>query len=527
MLEPTVLQVGLAETAGTLLEHRGERENPGILLDFGVEIHGGVRLLTIAEDGRAQAAIRLRFGESASEAMTPVGDAGATNDHSVREMVVPIVNLSDMTFGQTGFRFVYLELLEEQAALWMKAVVAVAIYRDLSYIGRFSCADPLLGRIFDTAAYTAQLCMQRLIWDGIKRDRLVWVGDLYPECLAVLSVFGETALLEESLDFVRRETPLPGWMNGLPSYSAWWLLNVWELYWYSGEKRYLEQERQYVTELLLQICTCVEADGGLTLPQYFFDWPTNGTQAAMQGNRALFCRALLVGERIGNLYGDAVLSACCHRAAERLRTAPGEAGGYKQTAAWLLLQKFPDPDGTLQKTLLTDGAAGWSTFMSYFLLEATARWGGMTAALRALRDYYGGMLSVGATTFWEDFDVSWLPGAAPLDQWPPQGKDIHGNYGRFCYTGLRHSLCHGWSSGPVPFLLHDVLGVRWELPGGRRMKIAPSLGDLLYAEGSCPTVAGTVTVRCERAGDGTVCAYVTAPSEICVESGDGVRLVRE
>ena len=38
----------------------------GVLLDFGTELHGGIRLLCDSDYG---ARIRLRFGESASEAM--------------------------------------------------------------------------------------------------------------------------------------------------------------------------------------------------------------------------------------------------------------------------------------------------------------------------------------------------------------------------------------------------------------------------------------------------------------------------
>lgn len=41
----------------------------------------------------------------------------------------------------------------------------------------------------------------------------------------------------------------------------------------------------------------------------------------------------------------------------------------------------------------------------------------------------------------------------------PEGKvDIHGAYGDYCYNGYRHSLCHGWSSGPCPWLTEHVLG---------------------------------------------------------------------
>ena len=60
------------------------------------------------------------------------------------------------------------------------------------------------------------------------------------------------------------------------------------------------------------------------------------------------------------------------------------------------------------------------------------------------------MLSRGATTFWEDFDISWLDGSGRIDEIPdPEKKDLHADYGRFCYKGLRHSLCHGWSAVPA------------------------------------------------------------------------------
>ena len=54
------------------------------------------------------------------------------------------------------------------------------------------------------------------------------------------------------------------------------------------------------------------------------------------------------------------------------------------------------------------------------------------------REYWGGMLSLGATTFWEDFDIAWLKDAAPIDRFPDEGEiDVHGTYGRYCYKGYR------------------------------------------------------------------------------------------
>jgi hypothetical protein len=74
-----------------------------------------------------------------------------------------------------------------------------------------------------------------------------------------------------------------------------------------------------------------------------------------------------------------------------------------------------------------------------------------------MKEYCGGMLSVGATTFFEDFDIDWLENSCRIDRFPKKGqKDIHGDFGRFCYTGFRHSLCHGWSAGVITFIEEEL-----------------------------------------------------------------------
>ena len=99
------------------------------------------------------------------------------------------------------------------------------------------------------------------------------------------------------------------------------------------------------------------------------------------------------------------------------------------------------------------GENGMSTFMSYYILTAYARYFGIERAVDIMKKYYGGMLSVGATTFWEDFHLEWLDGAGRIDEIAPEGaKDIHGDFGDYCYKGFRHSLCHAWSTGILAFM---------------------------------------------------------------------------
>ena len=83
------------------------------------------------------------------------------------------------------------------------------------------------------------------------------------------------------------------------------------------------------------------------------------------------------------------------------------------------------------------------------------------------------MLSRGATTFWEDFHMDWLEGSGRIDELPKAGeKDIHGDYGAFCYQGFRHSLCHGWASGVLAFLYEYMLGLTLK-NGGESYEVNP------------------------------------------------------
>ena len=100
------------------------------------------------------------------------------------------------------------------------AAKAILLYRDIPYLGSFSCSDPLLNRIWETGAYTVHLNMQQYIWDGVKRDRLVWIGDLHPELSTIQAVFGDQQVIRDSLDLVTSQTPADQWMNDIPTYLS-------------------------------------------------------------------------------------------------------------------------------------------------------------------------------------------------------------------------------------------------------------------------------------------------------------------
>jgi len=156
-----------------------------------------------------------------------------------------------------------------------------------------------------------------------------------------------------------------------------------------------------------------------------------------------------------------------------------------------------------------------STFYGYYVLEARAKAGDYQGAMDLIKKYWGGMLDMGATTFWEDFDISWMENATRIDELPQNGKkDIHKDFGNYCYKGLRHSLCHGWAGGPTAWLSEHVLGFKPLAPGFKKIQVAPELGDLKWARGTIPTPYGIVEAIHERKSDGEIYSKVTAPDII-------------
>ena len=499
------------------------RPKASILVDYGTEIHGSVRLFirgTEHANGKYRVNLRVRLGESAMEAMTDLGVKNTTNDHANRDMVINVGGMSSFETNESGFRFMRIDLLDEDAAVTLKSANAVLIFRDIDYLGSFECSDPLLNKIWDTAAYTTHLNMQEYLWDGIKRDRLIWIGDMHTEVMTILAAFGYNDVVPRSLDVAKLDTPITdekmAWMTGHPSYSLWWLLNHYEWYIGTGDLVYLQEQKEYLKKLLAHLVTLVDENGVEQLPEKFLDWPTRANaKASHAGMQGLLKMGLDRGVFLMEVLGEKELSRACAAAAERMLQYVPDTDGAKQSGAMMVLGGLADPKEMNEKLIAVNGARGFSTFMGYYILKAKAMAGDYQGALDAIREYWGGMLKMGATTFWEDFNLDWMENAAPIDELVPEGKvDIHGDWGAYCYISFRHSLCHGWASGPCPYMTHYVLGVTVEEAGCKKLRIEPHLEDLEYAKGTYPTPYGVVTISHTKLADGTVQTEVDAPEGV-------------
>ncbi len=510
-------QITLDSGKGCILKNKECGPHAAILVDFGIEFPGSLRLMAWNVQGKNNRAdILVRFGESVSEAMTPIFEGNTTNDHANRDQIMNIGFLSSNETNESGYRFAYIELLEPNGLVEFKAIQGVFTYLDLDYKGSFECNDEKINKIWSTAAYTAHVNMQEYLWDGIKRDRLVWIGDMHTEVRSILTVFGDNEVIERSLDLVRDETPVGKWMNNMSSYSLWWLLIQHDLYRITGNIEYLREQKEYLTGLLLILADCVDENGMEHMPEdRFIDWPSRGNDTAVHaGLQGLLKIALDRGAELLEILEETKIADKCVAASQRMSGHIPDCAGSKQAASLLILAGIGDKEKLHRDVIAPDGPVGYSTFFSYYILAAKAIAGDLEGALEDMKAYFGGMLDVGATTFWEDFNILWLENASRIDQPVPEGKiDIHGAYGAFCYKGFRHSLCHGWASGPCPFLTHYVLGVK--ALAHDIYEIKPDLASLEWVKGTVPTPHGIITVSAKKM-NGKVIVDINSPKNITV-----------
>ena len=426
-----------------------------LIFDFGREVRGRLRLLVdnALTNGIRTCYVRIRFGESVGECCAEIDEKGACNDHSPRDFEAPLVMSSDTSWGQSGFRFARIDF-PEGAYVRLAGVLAEGDILSLPLATDYRPEDARLAAIWDTAKRTIDLCAAgNYVWDGIKRDRLIWIGDMHPEMLALTTLYGRTEVMENSLTYLRENTGDEYWMCEIATYSAWWVIVLADYFARTGCRDFAEENLYYVEHVLAKFLGCVSDAGDISVPWPFVDWPTHEQPDEMSGVRAIL---LMMTNKAKDLF--AAFEKPCPMA-EELRTRlmkqemPVQSAMQVAALKFFALGELPEEDIALLKRL---GADGMSTFMSYYILTAYAHYFGKEEALEVCRTYYGGMLDRGATTFWEDFHTAWLEGSGRIDEFTPEGmRDLHGDYGAFCYVGFRHSLCHAWSSGVITFLAEN------------------------------------------------------------------------
>ncbi len=417
-----------------------------LLLDFGCELHGEfvARIWTVRT---TPVRVRVSLGESVHEAMV-----GAFADRTF-----PVAGDLDARLGPTGFRFAWLELVGD-GEVEVLSPHAVTIGRWLERRVTFRSGDPRLDAVWEVGARTVELCMQEHVWDGVKRGRTVWAGDLYPAAAVIGTLFGEHPIVPASLNRLRDRVfvgnTVEGWMNGIPAYTLWWLIVQRDWYLTHHNRGYVEEQRRFLLALLPVLCAGVGPDGRECLGDgwRFLDWASGDDEPAVHaGYQGLLKLGRDAAAELCGALGEVEGIARCRRAAGRL---VGWEPPERSKQAWALMSLAGLVDaGRARAVLAVERSEGLTPFLGYVVLEALAALGEVGAGLDLIREYWGAMIDLGATTFWEDFDPAWVLGTTGIDHpVPPGGVGVHERFGRCSSVGVAQSLCHAWSAGPTAWL---------------------------------------------------------------------------
>jgi hypothetical protein len=130
-----------------------------------------------------------------------------------------------------------------------------------------------------------------------------------------------------------------------------------------------------------------------------------------------------------------------------------------------------------QSVLLNNNIQKITTpYMRFYELEALCAMGEQNYVLKEMKDYWGGMLKLGATSFWEEYNPD------------KKGAEHYAMYGR----DFGKSLCHAWGASPIYLLGKYYLGVKPTSAGYATYVVEPNLGGLQWMQGKVPTPDGNI-----------------------------------
>jgi hypothetical protein len=475
---------------------------PQIMLDFGREIAGRVHL-KLASAGAAD--VTVQYGESEDEALQEPY-LGVTPVH--------IAQNGEAYGPKSAFRYALIRFIGGQGELGFSSIDADAIYYPVKYQGSFESNDTALNRMWEIGAYTAHLCMQDDIWDAPKRDRGRWMGDMDVSGRTIEDVFGDQFLMEDTLDTLLGPSPVQHHVNHIPGYSAFWITGEAEYYRHNGSRVQLKA----VHERLVQLMHLMEEDldernlyANKVRSWPFVDWSPelNGDtpearRATQLEDYAAFRAGIFLLHELGDSANEKSFSekaAQLKEAAQQylLDPATNSFGSRWQTNAMAVFSGAAEPsqyDAIWKASLANVGTIPFNAFpvtpyYNYYVVSAMAEMGHRREALDWIRQYWGGMVDEGATSFWEGYDPAW-----------PKNS-FHLSLQADNKSGYNASLAHGWSSGVTPWLMEQVLGIHALGAGFAKVSVRPDLIDLTWARGGEPTPRGLLFVSIRKVDEKT------------------------
>ena len=461
----------------------------GMLYDFGRETFGYVRLSGLV------GVAHLYYGESREEALD--------KDHCETLDIVS----THQELGSKAFRYVYVKTADNSHYDSLSMDYEYAPY-DESHSGTFACSDKLLNKIWEVGAYTMDLTTREFFLDGIKRDRWTWSGDAIQSYLMNYYLRFDTECVKRTIRQLRGKDPVTAHINTIMDYTFYWFKSILDYYQYTGDLTFISEMYPKMCTLMDYVLERTNSDGlveGKADDWIFVDWvdfPMH-KRGVLAFEQILFYKALMTMHTCATLL---------HQTDPYQQLAENVIGKTRQLLwnddrqAWEhaieegeinhQITKFPNMFAILYdivddatKRNIVDSVMEnnkidpiTTPYMRFYELEALCMMGRQTQVLQEIRNYWGGMLREGATSFWEKYIPS------------EQGTEHLAMYGR----PYGKSLCHAWGASPVYLLGRYFLGIQPTQPGYATWEARPNLADLEWMEGRVPTPNGIIHIRMER-----------------------------
>ena len=461
----------------------------GMLYDFGRETFGYVRLSGLV------GVAHIYYGESREEALD--------KDHcETLDIVSPHQEL-----GSKAFRYVYVKTADNSHYDSLSMDYEYAPY-DESHSGTFACSDKLLNKIWEVGAYTMDLTTREFFLDGIKRDRWTWSGDAIQSYLMNYYLRFDTECVKRTIRQLRGKDPVTAHINTIMDYTFYWFKSILDYYQYTGDLTFISEMYPKMCTLMDYVLERTNSDGlveGKADDWIFVDWvdfPMH-KRGVLAFEQILFYKALMTMHTCATLlhqtdpYQQLAENVIC-KTRQLLWNDDCQAWEHAIEEGEINHQitKFPNMFAILYdivddatKRNIVDSVMEnnkidpiTTPYMRFYELEALCMMGRQTQVLQEIRNYWGGMLREGATSFWEKYIPS------------EQGTEHLAMYGR----PYGKSLCHAWGASPVYLLGRYFLGIQPTQPGYATWEARPYLADLEWMEGRVPTPNGIIHIRMER-----------------------------
>lgn len=461
----------------------------GTLYDFGRETFGYLNVRNL------KGAVNVYYGESREEAL----------DKEHCETLDKLENREawDCMADSKAFRFIYIEK-EEGASYDSISMEYEYAPNNPQQSGSFQCSDEQLNKIWDVSAYTLELTTQEFFMDGIKRDRWTWSGDAIQSYLMNYYLHFDTECVKRTIRQLRGKDPVTAHVNTIMDYTFYWFKSILDYYHYTADIDFIREMWPRMVTLMDYVLKRTNPDGmaeGQPDDWIFVDWvdfPMH-KRGTLCFEQILFLKALETMQTCSELIG---VENNYSQLAVNLRNSIRQTFWSEEHKAYLhaiedgeknmQITKFPnmfailyglsdeqESKDIMKSVMLNPSIEPITTpYMRFYELEALCMMGHHHHVLREIRDYWGGMLQEGATTFWEKYNPE------------EEGTRHLAMYGR----PYGKSLCHAWGASPVYLIGKYFLGVQPTSPGYKEYIVKPVLGDLAWMEGEVPTPFGKIRI---------------------------------